>query len=71
MVQRTSSRDWQSVMKDTPISIDGKPGEVKDIGHSLKDVDAIEGWQWAHVGIYDGSKSHTMYRYFEGLPLMV
>ena len=32
-----------------PIRIASKPGDVKHIGHSLKDVDATKAWQWAEV----------------------
>ena len=33
------------LMKDAPISIAGKPRDVKHIGHSLKDPDTTQGWQ--------------------------
>ena len=58
------------LMKDAPICIAGKPGDVKHIGHSPKDVDATQGWHWTQVWIYDRSTSHSVYRYSERLALI-
>ena len=34
------------LIKYAPICIASKLGDVQHIGHSLKDLDATEGWQW-------------------------
>ena len=57
-------------MKDALICIAGKLGDVKHIGHSLKDLDATKGLQWTQVWIYDRSTSHSVYRYSERLALI-
>ena len=51
------------LMKDAPICIASKLGNVKHIGHSLKDLDATRGWQWTQVWLYDRLTSHSVYGY--------
>ena len=46
MVQSIHPLIGKLLMKDAPFCIAGKPGDVKHIGHSLKDLDATQGWQW-------------------------
>ena len=58
------------LMKDTPICIAIKPGDMKRIGHSLKDLDATHGLQWTQVLIYDRSTIHGVYRYSERLAVI-
>ena len=56
--------------KGAPICIARKPGDVKHIGHSVKDLDAAQEWQWTQVRICDRSTSHNVYRYSERLALI-
>ena len=58
------------LMKDAPICIASKTGDVKHIGHSLKDLETTQGWQWTQVWIYDPLTSHNVYRYSKRLALI-